>query len=345
MLLPKEVDQLNNYIKKLTYQPMIDEVTELLDTHNDLELFKICVPSYNFNPKKSRFLVLAKQEPQFFNHIEVYCYDNQKELYKDFPNKVYCDPDFRNRKYPITHKRQFILDVNRSIDHFFEVDDDVFVFNLPIPTLKSYGNINLPEKVSFNIAFNFWTHLVQKYNIDLSGLYFHNAFKFRPLEDLGLMRENQLFSQCLCISPKNDINYDVNAGWEDYDFYIQYMLKHHNVKAIFMNFESPPMGLELSTIRYDENSDRVTMRSLEFIAKYGTKISKIYNQKFDFNIKINTLAIRKAKDINDLVDPIEITPDIVEKIKAIFPLDISKQEKTKRYYAILNKAKHLNTDW
>ena len=78
MLQKLEVEALNKYRKSCRIPYLNNLCINLLDTHKDMELYPICVPSYNVNPKRKLIYNLIKEEIPF----TVYAYSDQVDRYK-----------------------------------------------------------------------------------------------------------------------------------------------------------------------------------------------------------------------------------------------------------------------
>lgn len=321
-------DVLNNYISqealnlklKIKGQSIDDEVRLYLKAgannnyscHSYIEEFynnqnniiyeiPICVLSYEFNAKKSTGLLSILRESKLhkLNHKYIIFTNKSKiNTYQDFNNidniQIHQVPDEINS---LVLKRQYVVDyaAKNDIENIFILEDDVGTFSLPIQDFTYHGKIkkNLKFVISNNLAFNIWEYFIKKNNLLFSGLKSIMGFDFCT-NDYNFIQEIRDCIQIIHINVKeinkNNIRYDENSGWDDYDFEIQALTKGIKTNNLFMTYFTPPLKSGISThsnleIRCKENTTKL-------LNKWGNLI-KIDTRKGLYNAKVNWKEIRK----------------------------------------------------
>lgn len=336
MILEKDLNDLNTYIDLIKDLPFVSEFTEFRDylqNNPDFDAFPAIVLSHDFNPKRSKFLVNLEG---YSNYLVVTSEFN-KDKYSDFKCHFYDDS-----KIPgLANKRKYVIDLlqSKNIENAFLVEDDCTNFVLPYKTEKS---VNAPFKISYDLLFKFWTFLTLKYNFKYSGLMNWTAFRFCDIEKMSkFTKHNAQGIQVIQINAKfakeNNINYDVESGWEDFDILIQEMVYGEGTEVLPIGYQTPAITQGVST--FSNLPERCIESTSKFLSKWGFDLVRLDLKKGIFNAKVNWIRAKKAISqnvpLNSIVKPIEITKSDKESIRNIMNSDLDTKEKKTKIEALL----------
>lgn len=336
MILEKDLNDLNTYIDLIKDLPFVSEFTEFRDylqNNPDFDAFPVIVLSHDFNPKRSKFLVNLEG---YSNYLVVTSEFN-KDKYSDFKCHFYDDS-----KIPgLANKRKYVIDLlqSKNIENAFLVEDDCTNFVLPYKTEKS---VNAPFKISYDLLFKFWTFLTLKYNFKYSGLMNWTAFRFCDIEKMSkFTKHNAQGIQVIQINTKfakeNNINYDVESGWEDFDILIQEMVYGEGTEVLPIGYQTPAITQGVST--FSNLPERCIESTSKFLSKWGFDLVRLDLKKGIFNAKVNWIRAKKAISQNvpltSIVKPIEITESDKESIRNIMNSDLDTKEKKTKIEALL----------
>lgn len=328
MFSEKDLNDLNTYIDLVKDLPFVSEFTEFRDyikNNPDFEAFPVIVLSHDFNPKRSKFLVKLDG----YENYLVVTSESNKEKYTDFKCHFYDDSEIPG----LANKRKYIIDLlqSKNIENAFLVEDDCTNFVLPYKTEKS---ANAPFKISYDFLFKFWTFLTKKYNYKYSGLMDKTSFRFRDIENMSKFTKH--FAQGIQViqinakhAKENNINYDVESGWEDYDILIQEMVNGEGTEALLISFQTPAITQGVST--FSNLPERCIENTSKLLSKWGFDLVRLDLKKGIFNAKVNWNKIKKAITENvplkALVKPIQITESDKESIRNIMNSNLDSKEK------------------
>ena len=338
MILEKDLNDLNTYIDLIKDLPFVSEFTEFRDyikNNPDFEAFPVIVLSHDFNPKRSKFLVNLNG----YSNYLVVTSESNKEKYTNFKCHFYDDSDIPG----LANKRKYIIDLlqSKNIENAFLVEDDCTNFVLPYKTEKS---VNAPFKISYDLLFKFWTFLTLKYNFKYSGLMNWTAFRFCDIENMSkFTKHNAQGIQVIQINAKyakeNNINYDVESGWEDFDILIQEMVNGEGTEVLPIGYQTPAITQGVST--FSNLPERCIESTSKFLSKWGFDLVRLDLKKGIFNAKVNWIRAKKAISENvpleSLVKPIEISESNKESIRSIMNSDLEAKEKKLKIENLLGR--------
>ena len=338
MILEKDLNDLNTYIDLIKDLPFVSEFTEFRDyikNNPDFEAFPVIVLSHDFNQKRSKFLVNLEG----YSNYLVVTSESNKEKYTNFKCHFYDDSDIPG----LANKRKYIIDLlqSKNIENAFLVEDDCTNFVLPYKTEKS---VNAPFKISYDLLFKFWTFLTLKYNFKYSGLMNWTAFRFCDIENMSkFTKHNAQGIQVIQINAKyakeNNINYDVESGWEDFDILIQEMVKGEGTEVLPIGYQTPAITQGVST--FSNLPERCIESTSKFLSKWGFDLVRLDLKKGIFNAKVNWIRAKKAISENvpleSLVKPIEISESNKESIRSIMNSDLEAKEKKLKIENLLGR--------
>lgn len=290
-----------------------NELRDFLSIKANTE-FPVCVLSHMFDTRRSKFLVQLKAEAALRDlnrKYFIFTYADQKELYQEFESiknveVIYIELD--NHVYlTLSGKRQYILEFcqNHGYDDAFFIEDDCFDFILPVGALGAEGSFrNKRYVMSFNFLFSFWSFLIKKYNLKYSGGANNMEFAFRDLDSNPFIKKNGQTIQAIHINTlnckENGINFDHNAGWDDYDMILQQCVYGTGTDLIIFSYNTPSLksGVSAMSSSSDALEKRCFKNSTALINKWGKSFVKEDTKKGLFNAKINWNTIRNSYKIN-----------------------------------------------
>ena len=328
MLSEKDLNDLNKYIDLVKDLPFVGEFIEFRDyitSNPNFEAFPVIVLSHNFNPKRSRFLTNLGD---YTNYVVVTA-QSEKDLYKDFNCHFYDDTNIPG----LANKRKYINEFlqSKNIKNAFLLDDDCTNFVLPYKTEKS---VNAPFRISYDLLFKFWSFLTLKYDYKYSGLMNWTAFRFCDIENMTKFTKHngqgiQVIQMNIEYAKKNNIVYDLDSGWEDYDILIQEIVSGEVAELLTITYDTPPITKGVST--FSNLPERCIENTSKLLSKWGFDLVRLDLKRGIFNAKINWNKIKKAirenVPLKSLVKPIQITESDKESIRNIMNSDLEYKDK------------------
>lgn len=320
------INEIEEYMKK--------EGIGIAPVHTELEKFKtqidnnkeipVCVLSHMFDEKRSKFLTnLLKEheERKLDRHYYIFTYEDQAELYKRFENvseflHVHYIPTSEEYKEYMTlsGKRQYIFNWcnKNNHDNGFFIEDDCFNYYLPIGGIGGTGNFrNSKFVMSFAFTFSFWEFLIKEYDLTYSGPVNNMEFTFRNLDENPFIKPNAQVVQTVHINVKssidNNIKFDYDAGWDDYDMIIQQCVYNKGTQGIIFSYSTPSLksGVSAMSSSADALAKRCEKNTTSLINKWGLSLVREDTKKGLYNAKINWSNIRSAlkanKDIKEII--------------------------------------------
>lgn len=304
-----ENDEVNNYLKLISDETIINKLNDFQNQFNKLERdIPVCIPVYKFEIKNCSGIMkfLKEQSVHGLNRqYLIFTNDNQFdtcEFLNDIENfSVINVPDEINT---LQSKRKYILDYcnQHNIKNIFFLDADVHTFSLPIKTIVERPNKptytkNKAFRISTNLAFDLWEFLIKKYNFKLSALSNNLKFAFNLNEFISI---NKAVIQCVHVNVdfcfKNDINYDPDSGWEDYDMQLQFLTKNIDTHVINIQYCTP--SGQVSSTYLDRLQERYKINTQKLMNKWGEKYIRMDVSKGLFNCKIKFNVFKKCDNIN-----------------------------------------------
>lgn len=314
---------------------MNDQVKEIiskfLNTESSAKVIPVCVLSHMFDARRSKFLVQLKAEASLRDldrEYFIFTYADQKELYSEFETiknvkVVYIELD--NPVYlTLSGKRQFILEYcqNNNYDDAFFIEDDCYDFVLPVGALGEEGSFrNKRFVMSFNFTFDLWQFLIYFNDLTYSGPVNNMEFAFCDLRAKPFIKINGQTVQAVHINvfgcKQNNINFDHNAGWDDYDMIVQQCVYHKGTQALIFSYNTPALKSGVSAM--SSNADALEKRCLKnstlLIEKWGKALVKEDTKKGLYNAKINWTTLKSAlKNKIPLTSIIGLSNDDAKKL-------------------------------
>ena len=338
MFSEKDLNDLNKYIDLVKDLPFVGEFIEFRDyikNNPDFEAFPVIVLSHNFIPKRSRFLTNLGD---YTNYIVVTA-QSEKDLYKDFKCHFYDDSEIPG----LANKRKYINEFlqSKNIKNAFLLDDDCTNFVLPYKTEKS---VNAPFRISYDLLFKFWSFLTLKYDYKYSGLMNWTAFRFCDIENMTKFTKRigqgiQVIQINVEYAKENNIVYDLDSGWEDYDILIQEMISGEVAELLTITYDTPSITKGVST--FSNLPERCIENTSKLLSKWGFDLVRLDLKRGIFNAKINWNKIKKAirenVPLKSLVKPIQITESDKESIRNIMNSDLEYKDKKLKIEKLLGQ--------
>ena len=328
MFSEKDLNDLNKYIDLVKDLPFVSEFTEFRDylkNNPDFEAFPVIVLSHDFNPKRSKFLVNLDD----YKNYLVVTSESNKEKYTDFKCHFYDDSEIPG----LANKRKYILELlqSKNIKNAFLVEDDCSDFVLPYKTERS---TNARFKISYDFLFKFWTFLTLKYDYKYSGLMEWMHFIHRNIENMTKFTKHngqgiQVIQINVEYAKENNIVYDLDSGWEDYDILIQEIISGEGTEVLTITYNTPSITKGVST--FSNLPERCIENTSKLLSKWGFDLVRLDLKRGIFNAKVNWNKIKKAITENvplkALVKPIQITESDKESIRNIMNSDLEPKDK------------------
>ena len=338
MFSEKDLNDLNKYIDLVKDLPFVGEFIEFRDylkNNPNFEAFPVIVLSHDFNPKRSKFL--AKLDG--YENYLVVTSESNKEKYTDFKCHFYDDS-----KIPgLANKRKYILELlqSKNIKNAFLVEDDCSNFGLPY---KSERSTNVRFKISHDFLFKFWTFLTLKYDYKYSCLIEWMYFIHRDIENMTKFTKHngqgiQVIQINVEYAKENNIVYDLDSGWEDYDILIQEMISGEVAELLTITYDTPSITKGVST--FSNLPERCIENTSKLLSKWGFDLVRLDLKRGIFNAKINWNKIKKAirenVPLKSLVKPIQITESDKESIRNIMNSDLEYKDKKLKIEKLLGQ--------
>ena len=149
----------------------------------------------------------------------------------------------------IQKKRVFMFNFAKEngFKHIFQMDDDIYGLSLPILEQffrrrdgKPYLKNNM-FPVSNNLFFDIWEFCVLKYDLKHSTIMTNINFTFKVKKPLvnPNMWFGMIFHCNIEDALKRGISYDINSGWEDLDYALQYLNNGITTNGLVLMFKFP----------------------------------------------------------------------------------------------------------
>lgn len=296
---------------------MNDQVKDLLKEFISYELpieveneVPVCVLSHMFDARRSKFLVQLKAEAELRDlnrKYYIFTYADQKELYEQFENIKNVEVVYIELDSPVyltlSGKRQFILEFcqKNNYNHAFFIEDDCFDFVLPVGALGEEGSFrNKRYVMSYNFLFDFWTFLIFSKGLTYSGPVNNMEFAFRDLTENPFIKINgqtvQAVHICAKLCKENNINFDHNSGWDDYDMIIQQCVYNKGTQALIFSYNTPALksGVSAMSASADALEKRCLKNSTLLIEKWGKSLVREDTKKGLYNAKVNWTTLKGA---------------------------------------------------
>ena len=293
MLQKLEVEALNKYRKSCRIPYLNNLCINLLDTHKDMELYPICVPSYNVNPKRKLIYNLIKEEIPF----TVYAYSDQVDRYKEIgcTDIFEIDPRVREQKYPLSNKLNIILNNARKNGwkRIFRLDDDLGETKLPhyVASNNSIRLMNMP----LNVCFHIWQMTTDLFDVDYSSLPPCNMVRDSVAQiQNGLLFDYYNVTSGFVLLSVTNLDYDTSIGWEDADMVLR-MVKNGYKYGAFLAVASTGQDTKTSVMDYHNNFKDTFERTAQLANRYGLDvIEPYYNERTrECHAKINLCVFYK----------------------------------------------------
>lgn len=338
MFSEKDLKDLNDYIELVKDLPFVNEFIEFRDylkTNPDFDAFPVIVLSHDFNPKRSKFLVKLDG----YENYLVVTSESNKEKYTDFKCHFYDDSEIPG----LANKRKYILELlqSKNIKNAFLVEDDCSDFVLPYKTERS---TNARFKISYDFLFKFWTFLTLKYDYKYSGLMEWMRFIHRDIENMTKFTKHngqgiQVIQINVEYAKENNIVYDLDSGWEDYDILIQEIISGEGSEVLTITYNTPSITKGVST--FSNLPERCIENTSKLLSKWGFDLVKLDLKRDIFNAKVNWNKIKKAISENvplkSLVKPIQITESDKESIRNIMNSNLEPKDKKLKIENLLGR--------
>lgn len=338
MFSEKDLNDLNKYIDLVKDLPFVSEFIEFRDylkNNPDFEAFPVIVLSHDFNPKRSKFLVKLDG----YENYLVVTSESNKEKYTDFKCHFYDDSEIPG----LANKRKYILELlqSKNIKNAFLVEDDCSDFVLPYKTERS---TNERFKISYDFLFKFWTFLTLKYDYKYSGLMEWMYFIHRDIENMTKFTKHngqgiQVIQINVEYAKENNIVYDLDSGWEDYDILIQEIISGEGTEVLNITYNTPSITKGAST--FSNLPERCIENTSKLLSKWGFDLVRLDLKKGIFNAKVNWNKIKKAITENvplkALIKPIQITESDKESIRNIMNSNLEPKDKKLKIENLLGR--------
>lgn len=292
-----------------TGKEQIIEVLEKIKIQDTLDI-PVCILSHMYSPKRSTLIVQMVQEAREIGLDRpyiIFTYADQKELYKEFENipnvTVHYIPTDNPVYLSLSGKRQYILEYTQShgYDDAFFIEDDCSKFYLPAGGIGGTGNFrNAKFFMTLGLTFSLWEQLIKDHQLTYSGPYSNMAFTFSDLRTVSFIKDNVQVVQAVHINVKSckekNINFDHDAGWDDYDMVIQQCVYNQGTQGIMMSYCTPSLKSGTSTMSStaDALAKRCEVNTTKLINKWGLSLVREDTKKGLYNAKINWYNIRPA---------------------------------------------------
>ena len=304
------IDEINGYldINEPGMKKVKDELNEFKHIINDNKTIPVCILSHMYDPKRSKMLV-ELMDSDIDREYVIFTYEDQKELYEQFKSKVnvhYIPTD--NPVYlTLSGKRQYILEwaQNNGHEDAFFSEDDCYSYYLPIGGIGGTGNFrNKKYPMTLGFMYSFWEFLIKKYSLTYSGPVNNMEFTFRNLDENPFIKHLAQVVQTVHINVQscktNNINFDHDAGWDDYDMIIQQCVHNKGTHGIIFSYVTPALksGVSAMSSDADKLAKRCENNTNALINKWGLSLVREDTKKGLYNAKVNWNNIRKAYNNN-----------------------------------------------
>ena len=252
-----ELEEVSKYLNKENLNSnFIQEISEFkttLENNTVQRLIPIFIPLYQYNPCVCDSINrIIKESSTHELNREYFIFTNVSKLNTLTPLKninhlnIVEVPDSVDS---IQKKRVFMFNFAKEngFKHIFQMDDDIFGLSLPILEMhfrrrdgKEYLKNNM-FLVSNNLFFDVWEFCVLKYDLKHSTVMTNINFTFKVKKPLvnPNMWFGMIFHCNIEDALKRGISYDINSGWEDLDYALQYLNNGITTHGLVLTFKFP----------------------------------------------------------------------------------------------------------
>lgn len=252
-----ELEEVSSYLNKENLnENFIQEISEFkttLENNTVQRLIPVFIPLYQYNPDVCDSInrIIKESNTHELNR-EYFIFTNTSKLNTLTP--------LRNIKHlnivevpdsvdSIQKKRVFMFNFAKEngFKHIFQMDDDIFGLSLPMLEKhfrrrdgKEYLKNNM-FPVSNNLFFDVWEFCVLKYDLKHSTIMTNINFTFKVKKPLvnPNMWFGMIFHCNIEDAVKRGISYDINSGWEDLDYALQYLNSGITTHGLVLMFRFP----------------------------------------------------------------------------------------------------------
>ena len=275
-----ELEEVSRYLNKenlnLNFIQEISEFKTTLENNTVQRLIPVFIPLYQYNPDVCDSInrIIKESNTNELNR-EYFIFTNVSKLNTLTPLKninhlnIVEVPDSVDS---IQKKRVFMFNFAKEngFKHIFQIDDDIFGLSLPMLEKhsrrrdgKEYFKNNM-FPVSNNLFFDVWEFCVLKYDLKHSTIMTHMNFAFsvkKPLVNPN-MWFGMIFHCNIEDALKRGISYDINSGWEDLDYALQYLNSGITTHGLVLMFQFPTYSDKSSEKKnvpeyYENNSNKL----------------------------------------------------------------------------------------
>lgn len=275
-----ELEEVSRYLNKENLnENFIQEISEFkttLENNTVQRLIPVFMPLYQYNPDVCDSInrIIKESNTNELNR-EYFIFTNVSKLNTLTPLKnikhlnIVEVPDSVDS---IQKKRVFMFNFAKEngFKHIFQMDDDIFGLSLPMLEKrfrrrdgKEYLKNNM-FPVSNNLFFDVWEFCVLKYDLKHSTIMTHMNFAFRVKKPLvnPNMWFGMIFHCNIEDALKRGISYDINSGWEDLDYALQYLNNGITTHGLVLMFQFPTYSDKSSEKKnvpeyYENNSNKL----------------------------------------------------------------------------------------
>lgn len=310
MLKPTEVEHLLEYME-ISNNPLVNKVcADLLKVHETMDLYPICVPSYNITPKRRLIYNLVEEGLPF----TVYAYSDQVDRYKDIGclDIFEIDAEIRQQyKHPVSVKLNKMIEHQRERGHnvIFRLEDDINQ-----TTLEVLGDEVTQFKISMNTALHITQFIRDSYGMDsvcmagralLKWNYTREDYQSLSIPIIpGPLFVGVLMNTDNVVLPQN--------RFDDQVLSVEKVCKYNKrvgVVPVIMQISSTA-----STINNAKNRDWINRSSVELFRMYGPKTVKLYCSHRKTS-KVPQLWAMLVNDVSKWeINPIDIPEDALDEL-------------------------------
>ena len=275
-----ELEEVSRYLNKENLNSnFIQEISEFkttLENNTVQRSIPVFIPLYQYNPDVCDSInrIIKESSTNELNR-EYFIFTNVSKLNTLTPLKnikhlnIVEVPDSVDS---IQKKRVFMFNFAKEngFKHIFQMDDDIFGLSLPMLEKrfrrrdgKEYFKNNM-FPVSNNLFFDVWEFCVLKYDLKHSTIMTHMNFAFRVKKPLvnPNMWFGMIFHCNIEDALKRGISYDINSGWEDLDYALQYLNNGITTHGLVLMFQFPTYSDKSSEKKnvpeyYENNSNKL----------------------------------------------------------------------------------------
>ena len=280
MSIKAELQELEEYLNKENLnENFIQEISEFkttLENNTVQRIIPIFIPLYQYNPDVCESInrIIKESNSNELNR-EYFVFTNTSKLSTLTPLRnikhlnIVEVPDHVDS---IQKKRVFMFNFAKEngFKHIFQMDDDIYGLSLPMLEKhfrrrdgKEYLKNNM-FPVSNNLFFDVWEFCVLKYDLKHSTIMTNINFTFRVKKPLvnPNMWFGMIFHCNIEDAVKRGISYDINSGWEDLDYALQYLNNGITTHGLVLMFRFPTYSDKSSekknvTDYYENNTNKL----------------------------------------------------------------------------------------